>query len=86
MGYFTKPPCYNHENHTDCPRRYVGCKVSCEEWHKWLAIHDKEKEAERANRTKYSDALNFSAEQKKRVRSVRSIRNETKRARGIKQL
>ena len=38
----TKPPCGNGTE--DCPRRYVGCKADCEEWHEWLAIHEHELE------------------------------------------
>ena len=38
-----KPPCKTPDG-IDCPRRYIGCRAECEEYHKWLAIHDAEKE------------------------------------------
>jgi hypothetical protein len=37
----TKPPC--KVDGVDCRKRYVGCRAGCDEWHKWLAIHDQEK-------------------------------------------
>lgn len=51
----TKPPCFNEQTRTDCPRRYVGCRDECEDWRKWERIHAQEtkqikrrKECERA--------------------------------------
>ena len=38
----TKPPCKT--NGIDCARRYVGCRAECEEYHRWLTIHEAEKE------------------------------------------
>lgn len=41
--YKTRPPCFDEKSDTDCPKRYVGCKSWCEDWHKWIAIHEAEK-------------------------------------------
>ena len=40
----TKPPCWTKET-GDCPRRYIGCRAECKDWHNWLVIHDKEMDA-----------------------------------------
>lgn len=37
----TKPPCGKGPD--ACPRRYIACHASCEEYHEWMAIHEKEK-------------------------------------------
>lgn len=29
-------PCYDKKNKVDCPRRAVGCAVSCPEWKAYL--------------------------------------------------
>ena len=41
----TKPPC--KVDGIDCPRRYNGCRAECEEYHKWLAKHEVERQNER---------------------------------------
>ena len=63
----TKPPCYNPETKGDCPRRYIGCRAGCEDWHRWLAIHEAEKEQERRKRDFARDADGFLSEQSKRI-------------------
>lgn len=62
-----KPPC--KVNGIDCPRRYIGCRAECEEYHKWLAIHDEEKEKQRRN--KLNPADDFLIEQQARVKKAR---------------
>jgi len=37
----TLPPC--KPDGIECPRRYIGCRAECEEYHKWLEIHEAEK-------------------------------------------
>lgn len=66
-----RPPCWDEINDTDCPRRYVGCKAECEDWHKWLAIHAEEKDRERKNRANAHDVDIFLCEQNKRVQQAR---------------
>lgn len=62
----TPNPCFNDGK--DCEKRRVGCKAGCEEWHKWLAIHEAEKEQEFKAKGKIIDADTFLAEQGKRKR------------------
>ena len=64
----TKPPCKTPDG-IDCPRRYIGCRAECEEYHKWLAIHDTEKEKQRRN--KLNPADDFLIEQQARVKKAR---------------
>ena len=54
----TQNPCY--KNGTDCPRRYVGCKAECEEWHEWLAIHERELEQIRSKRNENHEYYEYS--------------------------
>ena len=61
------PPC--KPDGIDCPRRYVGCRAECEEYHKWLAVHDEEKEKQRRN--KFNPADDFLIEQQARVKKAR---------------
>ena len=63
----TLPPCKH--NGIECPRRYIGCRAECEEYHKWLAIHDTEKEKQRRN--KLNPADDFLIEQQARVKKAR---------------
>lgn len=63
----TKPPC--KPDGIDCPRRYIGCRAECEEYHKWLAIHDEEKEKQRRN--KLNPADDFLIGQQARVKKAR---------------
>ena len=61
------PPC--KPDGIDCPRRYIGCRAECEEYHKWLAVHDEEKEKQRRN--KFNPADDFLIEQQARVKRAR---------------
>ena len=63
----TRPPC--KPDGIDCPRRYIGCRAECEEYHKWLAVHDEEKEKQRRN--KFNLADDFLIEQQARVKKAR---------------
>lgn len=63
----TLPPC--KPDGIECPRRYIGCRAECEEYHKWLAIHDEEKEKQRRN--KLNPADDFLIEQQARVKKAR---------------
>ena len=63
----TLPPC--KPDGIECPRRYIGCRAECEEYHKWLAIHDEEKEKQRRN--KFNSADDFLIEQQARVKKAR---------------
>ena len=62
-----KPPC--KVDGIDCPRRYIGCRAECEEYHKWLAIHDEEKEKQRRNKSNPAD--DFLIGQQARVKRAR---------------
>lgn len=64
----TKPPCKTSDG-IECPRRYVGCRAECEEYHKWLAKHDEEKEKLRRN--KFNPADDFLIGQQERVKRAR---------------
>ena len=61
----TKPPCYIDGK--DCPRRYVGCKAECNDWHEWLAIHESETSAIRKQKQSEIEANDFLSGQSKRV-------------------
>lgn len=74
----TRPPCYDYKTNTDCPRRYIGCRAECEEWHKWLAIHEEEKEKFQKDLTKSDDAIKFLVEQDRRV-SVDTVRRSARK-------
>ena len=63
----TKPPC--KPDGIDCPRRYIGCRAECEEYHKWLAIHAEENE--KLRQSKLNQADDFLIEQKARVKKAR---------------
>lgn len=76
----TKPPCYN--NGSDCPRRYIGCRAGCEDWHKWLAIHESEKEQERRYRDRGREADLFLSKQGERVN--KAYHREYMREKGAK--
>ena len=39
-----KPPCFNEETRTDCPKRCAGCAVNCPEWAAYVKERDKEYE------------------------------------------
>lgn len=63
----TRPPC--KPDGMDCPRRYIGCRAECEEYHKWLSVHDEEKEKLRRNKSNPAD--DFLIEQQARVKKAR---------------
>ena len=72
----TKPPCKTPDG-IDCPRRYIGCRAECEEYHKWLEIHAEEKQRQKQDR---NPADNFLIEQQYRIKAARN----RDRARGYK--
>ena len=39
-----KPPCFNEETRTDCPKRHAGCAVNCPDWAKYVEARDAEYE------------------------------------------
>ena len=62
----TRPPC--KVDGIDCPRRYVGCKSNCSEWHNWLIIHTEEKTTIAKKKYEESVVDGFVADQGRRVR------------------
>ena len=64
----TQSPCYDEKTRTDCPRRCVGCKISCPEWAEWVTIHERERAEMHKRRRQERDADGFMIEQGKRVR------------------
>lgn len=60
----TKPPC--KVDGVNCPKRYVGCHADCEAWHKWLAVHEAEKQARYRYYAKTADADSLATETKQR--------------------
>lgn len=77
----TPPPCYNPETHADCPRRYVGCRASCEAWHEWLVIHAEEKEQRYTIYRRDKDINTFEAQQGDRIHKLNRVRNAQEKAR-----
>ena len=63
----TLPPC--KPNGVECPRRYIGCRAECEEYHKWLEIHAEEKQRQKQDR---NPADNFLIEQQMRIKAARN--------------
>lgn len=63
----TLPPC--KPNGIECPRRYIGCRAECEEYHDWLAIHAEEKQRQKQDR---NPADNFLIEQQMRIKAARN--------------
>jgi hypothetical protein len=80
----TIPPC--KPNGIECPRRYIGCRAECEEYHKWLAKHDEECDRERQRKHAENDADSFSIDQGKRVGNLRRQRFTEKMRKGIREL
>ena len=74
----TRPPCFDDKTNTDCPRRYIGCKAECEEWHKWLIVHTEEKAAFQKDLNKGFDADTFLVDQGKRAR-IDTVRKSAQR-------
>ena len=77
----TRPPCYNPETKGDCPRRYVGCRASCEAWHEWLIIHAEEKEQRYTIYRRDKDINTFEAQQGDRIHKLNRVRNAQEKAR-----
>ena len=65
----TLPPC--KPDGIDCPRRYIGCRAECEEYHKWLAKHDEERAQIKAARDKYMMAEEVMIKRTERVKKAR---------------
>ena len=81
----TKPPCML-SNGTDCPKRYIGCRAECDEWHKWLIIHAKEKERFMCNKQKDWDCVSFEADLKRRNTNTYSEKSQTKARNSIREV
>ena len=75
----TKPPCYDTQTRTDCPRRREDCKVDCPEWRTWTSTHEAELEAIRRERAKLNDAVGFAASRKDRKRKLAQVRYDQER-------
>ena len=75
----TRPPCFDEQTNTDCPRRYIGCSADCKEWHEWLIIHAEEKEKFRNDLNKNGEAYKFMEDHSKRLRVDRTRRSARKR-------
>lgn len=81
----TKPPCMLSDG-TDCPRRYIGCKASCRDWHEWLIIHAEEKEKIRRNKKKYNDCNTFEVDRPKRNNATIHERSSSNARSGVKEV
>ena len=68
------PPCYNRETHTDCPKRRVGCRSTCEEWEKYETAK-KEEYAQRQSEVE----TNYRPLNLKRRRALQKLLNRNKR-------
>ena len=66
----TKPPC-KPDGMDDCPRRYVGCRTGCDEWHEWLAIHEAEKKRTNDNKKAEHELLAIVATHGERSRRAK---------------
>ena len=64
-------PCYNTKTRTDCPKRCVGCRSSCEEWKEWQIIHAQEKDAIYRKKQNDSAVNGFLIGQGKRAQAAR---------------
>ena len=65
-----RPPC--KINGIECEKRYIGCRAECEEYHKWLAKHEAEKEQERKAKSDEIAIDTFLATKGKRIRQSRN--------------
>ena len=77
----TPSPCFDHETQTDCPRRRLGCRESCDAWNEWLEIHKHEKEMIRRQKDARDDIDHFERERRKRdtAAKMRQRRKEQKK-------
>lgn len=82
----TKPPCYNQETKTDCPRRYIGCSAECEAWHEYLIAKAEEAEERRKRNAVNDDLRQLARGFDKRLRIQSQTKHENKKRRGIKEL
>lgn len=80
----TIPPCFNEKTRTDCPRRYIGCKATCEEWHNWLIIHEREKQETRQRIAQEREVNGFLMDQPQRIRRHTAEKSATKKRRGLR--
>lgn len=81
----TKPPCMLPDG-TDCPRRYIGCKASCRDWHEWLIIHAEEKETIKRNKKKYTDCNTFEADRAKRNNATIHEKSASNARNGVREV
>ena len=81
----TKPPCMLPDG-TDCPRRYIGCKTSCRDWHEWLIIHADEKETIKRNKKKYTDCNTFEADRAKRNNATIHEKSASNARNGVREV
>jgi len=58
------PPC--KVDGVECNKRYVGCHADCEAWHKWLIVHEAEKQARYRYYEKTADADSLTTETRQR--------------------
>lgn len=66
-----RPPCYNYETKTDCPKRAVGCHSKCYEWaiyKKAKAVEDKKRRQQREADRAFFDHYKAVEKRKERVR------------------
>jgi hypothetical protein len=66
-----KAPCYNHDTHTDCPDREVGCRSTCEAW----------KGFEAAKRVEYAETLDRHERESDRARYLMGVSYKMKKRR-----
>lgn len=75
-----KPPCFDEQTRTDCPRRAVGCREGCEAWKAYRAAHEVEKQKEARDKAAYYEARDFAEGLDGRNRSEASRRYMKKRS------
>ena len=66
----------------DCPRRYVGCRAECEDWHEWLAAHEAKRERIREARDLELTVDDFLNKQGQRTRLRNQAQYEREKRRG----
>ena len=67
-----KPPC--KVDGMDCPRRYVGCRATCDEWAEWMVRHAEEVEQAIKKRREEKDVTEFLVQQGERTRRCNQAR------------
>ena len=83
MNLKTKPPCFNAETRTDCPRRYVGCKADCQEWHSYIIAREEERARIQKAKGEYINLVCFEMDRYQRDRLDRARKAECKRRRKL---